>query len=428
MAWTTALPPAGDIFEKKASTPSGALCTACKGSKLLCGKDSCPILVRFYARQRTAPLVSSTSLAGSSPPGVFIGRFGYPKVLVGPLVPPVHGDTLLLDTPEMWRGRTIEEICNFRFSLVRGTFPAHILDVANGGRVVDATRELALAEFSPDVEALFEKVPHGRTVLDDEVQPFGPSAPLRRIRTGNVKIDRRIERATGDTDLPARDAVLSLYREGLLISRLQRAFSVGAFGIGKRRRFVPTRWSITAVDSTIGLSLLERVKASPTIDSFEVYESWSLDNRFEVLLMPATWRYELIEAWYPNTVWNPHGTGIYILSDHEFHRGRTKYASIGGCYYAARLAVAEHLTLRGRQAGAVILRESHPGYIMPVGVWNVRENVRAALREKPHRFETLRDALAFTATRLAIPTGRWIRNSAILGDAIHQRRLEEFGE
>lgn len=36
------------------------------------------------------------------------------------MVPPVHGDTSLLDTPEKWIGKSLEEIVNFRLNLVRG--------------------------------------------------------------------------------------------------------------------------------------------------------------------------------------------------------------------------------------------------------------------------------------------------------------------
>ena len=43
-------------------------------------------------------MLDSVDLAGSSPPGVFIGRYGYPKVEVGPLVPPEFGDTSAMDT------------------------------------------------------------------------------------------------------------------------------------------------------------------------------------------------------------------------------------------------------------------------------------------------------------------------------------------
>ena len=91
-----------------------SLCALCKG-RLYCGKDRCPLLVKFYAQIKNKPLIDSRFIDGSSPPGVFVGRYGYPKVYVGPLIPPLHGDTSLLDTPEYWVGKSIEEITNFRF-------------------------------------------------------------------------------------------------------------------------------------------------------------------------------------------------------------------------------------------------------------------------------------------------------------------------
>jgi hypothetical protein len=114
------------------------------------------------------------------------------------------------------------------------------------------------------------------------------------------------------------------------------------------------------------------------------------------------------------------------MSSSEGFEGRTTYAEIGGCYYAARLAVNEYLVKEKRQARVVIMREAHPGYIMPVGVWNVRENVRAALRKPPKRFPSLDDALDYISTRLAIPKKRWIKESTVLKDTLFQKGLEDF--
>jgi len=368
------------------------------------------------------PLTDSLRIDGASPPGVFVGRIGYPHVYVGPLIPPVHGDTTLLDTPEMWIGKSIDEIVDFRTQLIRGKHRVHIRELERN-RIVEATRELALCRNSIDVEAEFLKKPVGRIVLDDEVQPFGPTAPLKKIDIGSTKFDRRMEKAYYDTDLKAKDAVLGLYGDGALVSSIQKAFSVGAFGVGSSRRFVPTRWSITAVDSTISKQLMESTREFPLIDDYLVFESWELDNRFIVLMIPLPWSYELVEAWYPNTVWNPFGSDIAIMSSSEGYGGRTSYAEIGGCYYAARLAVNEYLVREKRQARVVILREAHPGYIMPVGVWNVRENVRAALRTVPRRFASLDEAFGYISTRLAIPKERWVRRSEVLKDTLFQRRI-----
>lgn len=410
-----------------------SMCARCKGAHMLCGKDRCPLIVKFYTRRSVQPLIDATSMAGASPPGVFIGRFGYPKVMIGPLIPPVHGDTTLMDTPELWRGLSIDDIVRFRFSLVRGKSltdihaPARIdWKGASMGKIVDSTREMAMSTSSIEVAAEFEKKPFMQMVMNDEVQPFGPSAPLKRIDPQSIKLDHKIEKAFFDTDLKAREAVLSLYNGGTLVTNIQKSFSVGAFGLAKNRKFVPTRWSITAVDSMISERMMEDTRQAPLINEYRTYEYDQLDNRWIVLMMPCPWRYELMEAWYPNTIWNPFGKDVVLLSDYEFHDGRKTYAQIGGCYYASRLAVNELLTSERRQAGVVVMRESHPGYIMPVGVWNVREAVRNALRQRPRSYPTLRDALVRVGEVMDIPVPTWIKKSGILSDMLLQKRLEDF--
>jgi hypothetical protein len=402
---------------------SDGRCILCRGTKLLCGKTSCPVVVRYYHNMKVAPLIDTLNLEGSSPPSVFVGRIGYPKVSIGPLIPPIHGDTSILDAPERWIGKSIEEIVSMRSQLVRGKYSVRVNQVENSGRLVDTVREMGMAQNPADAEAVFQKKPRGGLVLSDEVQPHGPSAPLKSIDISGLKIDRRIDRAYNDVDLYAKDAIISLYRDDINVTRIQRAFSVGSFGLGGNRRFVPTRWSITAVDDTISKHIVERVKDFPWIN---VYESWSLDNRFLVLMIPASWSYELVEAWYPKTTWNPDGKDVVIFSSSEGFKGRSRYAEIGGCYYAARLATSEELEGEKRQASVVILREAHPGYIMPVGVWNVRENVRAAMKEKPRIYSGLGEALEYVKTRLDLPLSTWIKNSWMLKQRLHQKRLEDF--
>lgn len=402
------------------------LCSICKGSRRLCGKDRCPLMIKFYSQQRTMPMIDARDMAGCSPPAVFVGRYGYPKVDIGPLIPPEFGDTSIMDTPERWVGKTIDEIVDFRFRLVRGKFRIDALNFKEAGRIVDNIQELALTEKPLEVEANFRQKPKGRVILDDEVQPFGPSARIEGMKIGNGRFERNLEKNFYDIDLNATGAVVNAYRNGTLISEIQKAFSVGTMGVGKRRRFVPTRWSITAVDDIIGKDLLKTTRFFETIDDFRIYQWEQLDNRWCILMMPCTWRYELIEAWYPNTTWNPLGKTVDIISDHEFFEGRSEYAHIGGCYYAARMAINEVLTEERRTAGAVIFREAHPGYVMPVGVWNVRENVRAALKTKPYRYDNINAALEHVDRVMDIKKDTWIRNSGVLKDWFTQRRIEDY--
>jgi DNA repair protein NreA len=403
-----------------------SLCVLCKGSRFLCGKTRCPIMLKVNYFLKSVPLMASEDIAGFSPPSVFIGRIGYPHVYAGPLVPPVDEDTSLYDMPEKWFGRTIDEIVGFRSLLIRGKHRVHVRKFNEGGKIMDQTRELALAENSVDMELNLTKKPRGSIFMDDEVQPFGPSAPIRDLHLGNARLEHRVEKAYRDTDLKAVEAVRELYDKGVMVTKIQRAFSVGAFGLEKNRRLVPTRWSITAVDDIVSKDLREKVKNFPEINEYRVYESVYLDNVFEILMIPAQWTYESMEAWYPGTVWNPNGKNTVIFSDWEGNSGRTTYAQIGGCYYSARLAVCELLVKEMRQATVVVLREARPGYIMPVGVWQVRENVRNAMRQKPYTFKTLGESLKFIAGRFEIPLRRWVLQSELLRKALFQKKITDF--
>jgi DNA repair protein NreA len=403
-----------------------SLCVLCKGSRMLCGKTRCSIMVKVNYFLKSVPLISSQDIAGMSPPSVFIGRAGYPNVYAGPLVPPVHEDTSVFDLPERWFGKSIDEIVGFRSLLVRGKHRVNVTDFKSAGKILDSTRELALAVNSVDMELNLLKKPRGSIFLDDAVQPFGPSAPIRDMRVGNTRFDDRIEKAYYDTDLLATNAVLDLYGRGVLVSKIQKAFSVGAFGLEKKRRLVPTRWSITAVDDIISKNLREKVKTFPEINEYRVYESIYMDNVFEILMIPDQYNYESMEAWYPGTVWNPAGKNVAIFSDWEGNSGRKTYAAIGGCYYSARLATCELLVKERRQATVIVLREARPGYIMPIGVWQVRENVRNAMKQKPYLFKTLPEALQFIGGRFEIPLGRWLRQSELLKRALFQKRITDF--
>jgi hypothetical protein len=369
----------------------------------------------------------SDHVEGSTPPGVFVGRIGYPKVYIGPMIPPYLGDTTILDTPELWVGKGIDNIIDYRFSLIRGKVKASIFDAREGTRILDSLQELALSGKPVDSEARLTRIPHMTLTLSGESQPFGPSAPLRSFRTSEANIDHKIERVFYDKDLKAADAVMGLYNEGTSVTRIQRAFSLGMFGEGKRRRLVPTRWGITAVDSILSSSLVDQVKQYPPINEYRVYYFENLDNRFLAILMPEAWSFEWIEAWFPGTTWNPASTGTpALMGDFEPYGGRKTYPDVGGCYYSCKLAVAEALERERRQASALVLREIHPGYIVPVGVWNVRESIRETLRRKPELFPDLRSALNYAATKLTIPLEKWTQHSQLLNRALFQKKITEF--
>jgi len=381
-----------------------------------------------YLKQLTAATMQMKSvdvgkeMTGSSPPSVFIGSWNYPDVYAGPMITPMHGDTGIMDRPEAWisGNRTQREIIGYRMNLVRGKHMTNACDLDN--RFVEKLQEIVLADGSIESEAAFESTPAGHS-FSEEHTPFGPSAPLERFEIEAKRWDRSLEKVFYDTDLTARNAVLDLHHSGLAFSSIQKAFSAGTMGRGPNRRLVPTRWSITACDTMIGDRLLSEVKKCPVIDTWRLHEFSSLHNRYAVILMPTGWQYEWTEAFL-----HVLGNEELVFSDHEGFRGKTGYSPLGGCYYSCKMAVLEALAREHRQAGAIILREALPGYV-PMGVFNVRENVRSAMREPATEFEDIRSALAHISERFTLPVQRFITETTLLQESIRQRQctLSAFG-
>lgn len=417
----------------------------CRRVQRLSGEHRCAIHLKAATLEAHHPEFDTKSITGSSPPGVFVGRFGYPKVYVGPMVPPISGDTTILDTPEWWMGKSFDEIVDYRYSLLRGYSRADIEDARRGSKLIDTLQEVAMMTKPVETELVLTKP--ARKILDmrEDSQPFGPIAPLASFETGNSSVDDRIEKAFYDRDLRANDAVLNLYRDDVLVTRIQRAFSLGMFGEGKKRRLVPTRWSITAVDSNLSIQLMSHIRRYPLIDQYRVYKYTYLDNIYIGILTPESWRFEWIEAWFEpellatsfpdvnmstdvDTIDYTSAGGYHpvMLGDSEGYRGRKTYARPGGCYYSARFAVSEYLDSIHRQAGAIMLREIHPGYIMPVGVWNVRESLRALLKTKYESFDNMDSALNYATTIFEIPKRSWIETSDLLQKAYYQRKISQY--
>jgi hypothetical protein len=370
--------------------------------------------------------LSSKTFTGATPPSVFVGRHGYPKVKVGPMVPPFHGDTTVLDRPEIWVGKSIEEIVNFRVSLVRG-----ISDIdarTTSGKYLESLQELAMASKSVESEATFEKKPtvqiepEKNIGLDIESAPFGPVAPLKTFKTSSfLSVDQRLENAYYDKDLRASEAVVELYKKGLEISRIHRVLSLGMLGLQKARRLVPTRWSISATDDIISSSLIKDIDVYPTIDFFEVYKYSHLGNYYSIILIPEeVWSFEMQESWFDNN------GNLATSLDFEDAKGLDHYPSIAGAYFAGKLGVAEHLSKIERKAAALILREIHPEYVMPVGVWQIREGIRQAFKGRGKKFDSFEKALSFACINLAVHKKEWVRNSKIYRNIREQMRITAF--
>jgi DNA repair protein NreA len=359
-------------------------------------------------------LFSSDSISGTSPPSVFIGSYNYPKVFVGPMVPPVHGNTEILDNPEKWKGKSLEEIINFRLNLVRGIQKIPVEQTE--GRYVENLQEVTMSSKPTDLDLIFNKKISSNVSVDGESAPFGPIGEIKSAKFSGTTSTKPIEKIFYDKDMKAQDAVLKLYNSGIEISKIQKCFSIGM--IGQKRKLVPTKWSITATDDIISKSIINKILENNLIDISKVFSYEHLGNIFSVILFPHRWIFEMVEAWYSNGI-------LGFGSDNEDARGINHPPHIAGAYFAAKLAVSEYLLKNRIQAGVLIFREIRPEYAIPVGVWQVREGVREAMKQKPRIIVKFNDALEIAATKTSVSKNEWIKNGKIT-DMIRQKTLLDY--
>lgn len=360
-------------------------------------------------------------LEGSSPPSVFIGRHGYPRVQAGPMLALEKGDTSIMDSPESWipSKKTQEDIISYRMGLIRGKKKVRIDSLDDP--LVEKIREISMSRSSIESEINFNKSPVGVSFSEDR-PAHGPTGDIESFHMDNTRWDPDLEKVFYDTDLRANQAVIDLHRKGVPFSSIQKAFSTGTMGNGKKRRLVPTRWSITAADSIIGDGLLNEVRYFEPIDTFRLYEFRSLHNYYSVILTPTPWQYEWMEAFL-----KIRGNEEMLFSDHELLTGKKEYSQVGGCFYSCRMAVLEALARESKQAGAIILREAYRGYV-PLGVFNVRENVRNAMKTSYTEFHDMKEILKHISQTLHLPLSRYESQSSILKEILRARqsRLDDF--
>jgi DNA repair protein NreA len=359
-------------------------------------------------------LFSSTEIQGSSPPSVFVGSYGYPKVGIGPMLPPVHGDTSLLDSPERWLGKSLEEIINFRLNLVRGIKKTGIEETS--GRFIESLHELAMSSGTIDSEIKFLKNPTPFHFLDGQNAPFGPIGEIKSTKFSPNSSIKSIENAYYDADLKAEDAVMKLYNSGIEISKIQKCFSIGMFG--KNRKLVPTKWSITATDQIISNDLMRNILEFDIIDRYNIFNFDHLGNLFSIVLFPHRWIFEMQEAWHDKS-------SIGFGSDYENAKGINHPPSIAGAYFAGKLAVTEYLKKIEKQSGVMIFREIQPEYAVPVGVWQVREGVREAMKQRPQEANSLNEAIDLATKQMSISKNEWLAHGNML-KLVAQTSIPDF--
>ncbi len=378
-------------------------CAECKG-KGLCGLPRCPITSRFYAQLSVKPV---SSYQGSSP-SVFMGSYRYPDIRGGPLL---IDDS---DHPPDWlsRGLGIEDIVEIRARTIRGS--------SGVSRYSEHLQEIALSARPIDVEIGFERPINFDLSFDGTIAPIGFSGPIRTFDViGNAIPEKAVDRVTSDTDLPATDACLTLMKSGVDVYRIANLMTAGL--LGKRRRFVPTRWAITAVDDTISIQMKRQISKFPPLEGIEFFSGELFGNRIACFLVPGDWRYEMIEIWERHSLWG--GEEDVVVEDREGLVKRN-YSPISGAYYSARLGACEYLMKIKKSARVILVRKVSSEYWAPLGTWVIREATRNAMANLPIICPSIDSAVQQVSAVMG--SDQWLRYSTLLTELRTQRTLSQF--
>ena len=88
--------------------------------------------------------------------------------------------------------------------------------------------------------------------------------------------------------------------------------------------------------------------------------------------------------------------------------------------------MTEALEKEGKQAAAIVLRETYPGYLMPLGVWNVRESIRTLMKQRFRAFDTFKGALWFALGKMKIPREKWVASSVLISRELTQTKITSY--
>jgi hypothetical protein len=338
-----------------------------------------------------------SKLDSSSPPSVFVGsKLKYPLVNVGILSPLERDeDAWVYDDARYWAKEnfSIHDVVKLRDNLLNSRFQSNVQEAKKKDKFVQLAQEIAIASKPVDVEIYLKRdIKVGRN-KDKVLAHNGMRAPLKKARvTSNVKVDKMVDKVIND-ELKATQGIELLYKNKFSEYVLSKILSVGVLGLKKNKKLVPTRWSITATDDTLGKQLLKKVRDYPWIENYELFYGSFLGNQYLILLFPSVWSYELFELYFPGSSWNP-SRELKASTDFEWFENRKTYASAtAGGYYATRLPILEYLNKIKKQASVLVIRLETPSYWAALGVWVVRESVRKALNGKKLEFDNIDEML-----------------------------------
>lgn len=307
------------------------------------------------------------NLFGTSPPSIFVSSKSYPITNIGILTNYKEDErSYILDYPELWYKERLDEISilKLRANLVYSFTKENVY---SKNKLLEKFQEITLSKRPIDVELKIKK-PSFKITFFKFSRPIGNPTLIQEVRiVDNVSAEKIVEDLINE-NIKAREAVIELYTKNLEISRIEKIFSAGLIGKYSERKLVPTRWSITAVDSIISDFLVKQIREFEFIEKPMLLYNEYLNNEYYIFLLPYSFIYEIFEVYNKN-----------IYHDFEGLFGRKDYPeNVAGGYYAAKLGICEYLYKIKKQAAVIIYRKIKSSLAASLGVWKVREAVKDA--------------------------------------------------
>ncbi len=258
-------------------------------------------------------------------------------------------------------------------------------------------------------ELRFDKV-----ALSGDFGILGSKNSLINVKaTENTSTSEKIEKYT-QTDIKAKEAIISLYESKNNESQITNLLSLGNFGINFNKKMVPTKWAITAYDQTIEKYLFEKIRNYKTINKYELYHFKDKGNEFVIILFPHIFSGEVVET-FPGAIERD-----FINFENKLDK---ESPSTAGGFYATKLGIFEYLREIKKFTAFISIRVISD-YELPLGVVFVRESVRLAMKDKLNSFQN-QNELEFYL-KLNYPKHFQVYTSSRVLKEIKTRRITDY--
>ncbi len=378
---------------------------------------------KYYFFKKNVDLLSSKKELDVYVPGVFVSRFNYPNVNAGFVVPiDSDKDSFKFDSPKFWfeNNVSLNNILEYRINTFNFSSDVNV-------KFFSKSKNLELLQLSTiSRKPSFLNVNFSKYKIlfkpHREIVPFGGSAVLKKVSENeNIKLEKHASKVFYDVDFKAEDAVLYLnkfYDEHNIINM----FSSAVLGVKEQRKFVPTRWSITAVDSIISKNFSGKIKSFDNYDfNLLFFDSEGyMGNFYYVIVFKGPLMYELFEVDLDNN---------QVWYDYELTFGRNSYpdSTVGG-YFASKNSIVKKLFDLNIK-GSILVFRIIKGYNVPLGVWVVRKAVEKVMDNKVE-FEDKNVLLRFVVSHVkkyfGFDISSFVKKSKVLDFLDKQKSLKSF--